>query len=158
MSRVSLASATRVGAFVVIGGIAFVVDALVFNGLAFWVTGRGPLYDQPLVAKTIAVVVASVVTYIGNRYWTFGKRRMRLRFSRYVVFAVLNLVAIGLQLGCLAFSRHVLGLEGPVPDNISGTLIGQTLATIFRYLTYDRLVFRDEAEGEPEIETKESAA
>ncbi|GGH37539.1 GtrA family protein [Microbacterium album] len=131
----------QAGAFLVIGGIAFLVDALVFNLLAFWVTGRGPLYDLPLVAKIIAIVVASVVTYVGNRYWTFGDRRLQRRMSRYALFAVFNLIAIGLQLGCLAFSRYVLGLEGPLADNISGTFIGQALATAFRFFTYDRFVF-----------------
>ncbi|MFG6402034.1 MULTISPECIES: GtrA family protein [unclassified Microbacterium] len=128
-------------AFLVVGGAAFVVDAVVFNLLAFWVTGVGPLYDQPLLAKIIAIVIASLVTYVGNRYWTFGDRHLPRRWSRYVLFAVFNLIAIGLQLGCLWFSRYVLGLEGPIPDNISGTLIGQALATVFRFLTYDRFVF-----------------
>jgi putative flippase GtrA len=131
-------------AFLVVGGAAFVVDAVVFNLLAFWVTGVGPLYDQPLLAKIIAIVVASIVTYVGNRYWTFSDRHLPHRWSRYVLFALFNLIAIGLQLGCLWFSRYVLGLEGPIPDNISGTLIGQALATVFRFLTYDRWVFPDQ--------------
>lgn len=133
----------RGGAFLVVGGAAFVVDALVFNLLAFGVSGRGPLYDLPLLAKIIAIAVATVVTYVGNRYWTFGSRTVERRFSRYVVFIVLNLVAMGIQLGCLAFSRYVLGFEGIVADNIAGTFIGQALATIFRFFTYDRWVFPD---------------
>ena len=131
----------RAGAFLAIGGVAFLVDAAVFNLLAFWVTGIGPLYDLPVVAKIIAIVVASVVTYVGNRYWTFSDRHIERKWSRYVIFIALNLIAMGLQLGCLAFSRYVLHLEGPVADNISGTLIGQALATVFRYFTYDRFVF-----------------
>lgn len=134
------------GAFLAVGGVAFVVDALVFNLLAFGVTGRGPLYDLPVVAKTIAILVATVVTYVGNRYWTFGQRNLKPRFSRYVIFIVLNVAAIGIQLGALAFSRYVLGFEGIVADNISGTLVGQALATVFRYVTYGRFVFREEDE------------
>lgn len=132
------------GAFLVVGGVAFVVDAVLFNLLTFGLSGRGPLYDLPLVSKIIAICVATVVTYIGNRYWTFGSRTIERRFSRYVVFVALNIAAIGIQLGCLAFSRYVLGLEGVVADNISGTLIGQALATVFRFFTYDRWVFPDD--------------
>lgn len=131
----------RGGAFLVVGGVAFVVDALVFNLLAFGVTGRGPMYDLPLVAKVIAIAVATIVTYVGNRYWTFGTRTIERRFSRYVVFVLLNVVAMGIQLGCLAFSRYVLGFEGVIADNIAGTFIGQALATLFRFFTYDRWVF-----------------
>jgi putative flippase GtrA len=136
----------RGGAFLVVGGIAFVVDAVTFNLLAFGITATGgPLYDLPLVAKSIAILVATVVTYVGNRYWTFSSRHIERRFSRYVIFVLLNMAAIGIQLGCLAFSRYVLGLEGILADNISGTFIGQALATLFRYFTYDRWVFPDEA-------------
>ncbi|KAF2412159.1 hypothetical protein B1729_16180 [Microbacterium sp. B35-04] len=132
------------GAFLVVGGLAFVVDAAVFNILAFGFTGTGPLYDLPIVAKIIAILLATVVTYVGNRYWTFGTRQLTRRFSRYAIFVALNIAAIGIQVGCLAFSRYVLGLEGPVADNVSGTLIGQALATLFRFFTYDRWVFPDD--------------
>jgi len=135
----------RGGAFLAVGGVAFVVDAIVFNLLTFGILGtRGVLFDLPLVAKIIAIVLATIVTYVGNRYWTYNSRHLPHRWSRYVLFAILNLVAIGLQLGCLAFSRYVLGLEGIVADNISGTLVGQALATVFRFVTYDRWVFRGE--------------
>lgn len=135
--------ARRAGAFLVIGGAAFLVDALTYNALVFWVTGRGAMFDEPIWAKIIAIVVASVVTYIGNRYWTFSDRHLPHKWSRYVAFVVCNLIAIGLQLGCLAFSRYVLGLDSVLADNVSGTFIGQALATVFRYLTYDRFVFRE---------------
>jgi len=132
------------GAFLIVGGVAFLVDAGVYNGLVFGFTGTGPLYDAPLVAKITAIAVATLVTYVGNRYWTFGTRSLRRRFSRYLIFIFLNAVAILLQLGCLAFSRYVLGLEGPIPDNLAGTLIGQALATVFRFFTYDKWVFPED--------------
>lgn len=138
--------ARKGAAFLVVGGVAFVVDAIVFNLLAFSFTGHGPLYDLPVVAKIIGIALATVVTYIGNRYWTFGTRRIQQRLSRYAVFILLNVVAMGIQLGCLAFSRYVLGLEGPVADNVAGTLVGQVLATLFRFFTYDRWVFPDDSQ------------
>lgn len=134
------------GAFLAVGGVAFVVDAVLFNLLTFGFTGRGPFYDLPLLSKVIAIACATVVTYIGNRYWTFGSRTIARRFSRYLVFVVLNIAAIGIQLACLAFSRYVLGLEGVLADNVSGTLVGQALATVFRFVTYDRWVFPDDDE------------
>lgn len=136
----------RGGAFLVVGGVAFVVDAAVFNLLMFGLTGRGPMYQWPVSAKVIAIIVATIVTYVGNRYWTFGARSLPRKASRYVVFVLLNIVAMLIQVGCLAFSRYVFGFEGIVADNVSGTLVGQALATIFRFFTYDKWVFRDEAE------------
>ena len=60
----------------------------------------------------------------------------------YLLYAVFNVVAIALQLGCLGFSRYVLDLSSPLSDNISGTLIGQIVAVVFRYWAYDKFVFR----------------
>ena len=133
----------RGGAFLVIGALAFVIDAAVFNLLTFGITGEGPMYDAPVWSKSIAIAVATVFTYVGNRYWTYRSRRIERRLSRYVLFVAVNAAAIGIQLGCLAFSRYVLGLEGIVPDNIAGTLVGQVLATSFRFFAYDRWVFRE---------------
>ncbi|MBM7463743.1 GtrA family protein [Microbacterium dextranolyticum] len=133
----------RTGAFLAVGGVAFVVDAVVFNLLVFGVGGGGPMHELPVPAKMIAIVVATVVTYVGNRYWTFGTRSIERKASRYVIFIVLNIIAMLLQLGCLAFSRYVLGLEGPVADNVAGTFVGQAVATVFRFFTYDRWVFPD---------------
>lgn len=132
----------RGGAFLVVGGAAFVVDAVVYNVMVF---APGPLFDYPIVAKIIAIAVASVATYFGNKLWTYRDRRTKASIKQFLVFSVLNVVAILLQLGCLGFSRYVLGLADPVADNIAGTLIGQIVATVFRYVTYGRWVFPDRA-------------
>lgn len=134
----------RGGAFLVVGLLGFAIDAGTYNLLVFF-GGRGPMFEQPLMAKIIAIVVATVGTYIGNRFWTYGDRPApQNRVRQYVLYAVLNVVAIGLQLSCLAFSRYVLDLATPLADNISGTLIGQAVAVVFRYWAYGRFVFVDE--------------
>ncbi|GAA1741354.1 GtrA family protein [Microbacterium paludicola] len=133
--------------FLVIGGVAFLFDFATYNALVFWVTGRGPLFEQPMVAKIIAIAVASVVAYVGNHFWTFQDRSLPHTWSRYTLFMACNLVAIGLQLSCLAFSRYVLGWETLLADNIFGGVIGQTVATVFRYWSYERFVFCERARG-----------
>ena len=65
----------RGGAFLVIGALAFVIDAAVFNLLTFGVTGEGVMYQQPVAAKSIAIGIATVFTYVGNRFWTYRTRR-----------------------------------------------------------------------------------
>lgn len=132
--------AKRGAAFLVIGGVAFLVDALVFNVLVYG--GQpGLMYAWPLGAKVISVVTASVATYLGNKWWTFRSRRTSASLRQLLIFSALNVVAIAIQLSCLAFSRYILHLADPISDNVSGTLIGQALATLFRYITYDRWVF-----------------
>jgi putative flippase GtrA len=133
-------------AFLVVGGLGFLVDAAVFNALVYW-AGEGPLFHLPLVAKVIAIAIATIATYYGNAWLTYRDRSGPTSRRGFVVYFVLNVVAILLQLACLGFSRYVLGLADPVADNISGTLVGQALATIFRYITYGRWVFPPERQS-----------
>ncbi|MEZ3160042.1 GtrA family protein [Microbacterium sp. BWT-B31] len=130
----------RGGIFLAIGGLGFVVDAVVYNLLVFG-GGEGPLASAPLVAKTIAVIAGLVVTYLGNRLLTYRDRKVAVSWGQVLRYAVVNVLAIALQLACLGFSRYVLGLDSVVADNISGTLIGQALATGFRYIMYTLWVF-----------------
>jgi putative flippase GtrA len=137
----------RGAAFLAVGGVAFVVDAAVFNALVYW-AGHGPLFTYPIVAKIISIAMASIATYVGNHFWTFGDRKVKPSVRQIAVFTALNLVAMLLQLACLGFSRYVLGLADPVADNVSGTIVGQILATLFRYYTYNRWVFPAAATAE----------
>jgi putative flippase GtrA len=139
----------RGGSFLVVGGIGFVVDALVYNALVFW-GGHGPLFALPLVGKVIAVASASVVTYFGSRLWTYRDRSGGQTLRSFLVFALLNVIAILLQLGCLAVSRYLLHLDSPLADNVSGTLVGQAVATVFRYVAYGRFVFPDDEDAADE--------
>lgn len=136
-------------AFLVVGVIGFLVDAGTYNLLVFDLgagDGEGVLHDVPLPAKIIAIGVATVVTYFGNKWWTFSHKQSGSPAREYLLYAVINVIAIGLQLGCLGFSRYILDLSTPLADNISGTLIGQMVAVVFRYWAYDKFVFTGESE------------
>lgn len=141
----------NVFAFLVVGLIGFGVDAAVYNLLVFFqwhgwswssLDGQGILFLQPLSAKILAIGTATLVTYVGNRYWVFTGRRADSHTRHLLLYAAVNVVAIGLQLACLGVSRYALGLDSPLADNISGTFIGQFVAVVFRYWAYDTLVFR----------------
>jgi putative flippase GtrA len=131
--------------FLVVGGSVFLVDALLYNLLVFWGPttgwGHGVLHAHPLTAKVLTIAFASCLTYLGNRLWTYGDRTLSRTGRSILMFIGVNILASALQLACLGFSRYVLGLDTPLADNISGTLIGQIVSTAFRYVTYGRLVF-----------------
>jgi putative flippase GtrA len=48
---------------------------------------------------------------------------------------------------CLGISRYVLGLSGPLADNVAANVIGLGLGTLFRFWSYRRWVFPDPAFG-----------
>ncbi|MCX6422599.1 MAG: GtrA family protein [Actinobacteria bacterium] len=131
----------EIAKFGIVGLIALVVDVGLFNILLF-AGGAGPLNDKPLTAKVISVVVATTVAYVGNRFWTFRHRGRTHTVAReYVLFVVLNGVAMGIALGCLWFSHYALGLTSPLADNISANVIGLGLGTLFRFWSYRKWVF-----------------
>ena len=126
--------------FGVVGLVALVVDVGLFNLLRF-AGGEGPLYDKPLTAKIVSVIVATTVAYIGNRIWTFSDRGRTGVAREYLLFFVLNGIALGITLSVLWFSHYALGLTSPLADNISANIIGLGLGTLFRFWSYRKWVF-----------------
>lgn len=125
--------------FAVVGGTGFVVDIGLFNLLQ-----HGPLAvleGKPVTAKIFSVSVAMIVTWLGNRLWTFSTQRTRTKVREFVGFVVVNVGGMAIAVLCLWVSRYVLGFATPLADNISANGVGLVLGMIFRYLAYKYLVF-----------------
>ena len=125
--------------FGVVGGLGFVVDLGLFNLLQ-----HGPLAvlaGKPITAKIVAVCVAVLVTWLGNRLWTFSTQRTNTRVREFVGFVVVNVGGLAIGVLCLWISHYVLGLTSPLADNISANGVGLVLGTAFRYFSYKHLVF-----------------
>lgn len=131
----------EVAKFGVVGSIAFVVDATTFNLLLHYGGTNALLYDKVTIAKTVSLVLATIVSYLGNRFWTYRHRERTGYRREYLLFFALNGVGLLITLACLDFSHYVLGFKTGIADNISGVLIGTALATLFRFWAYRRWVF-----------------
>ena len=147
--RTRLAELAR---FLSVGGVAFVVDMGLFNLLRF---GPGELLaEKPITAKVISTLVATMVSWVGNRLWTFSQHRTQHRGRELLLFVVVNGLGLAVGAAPLAFSQYVLHLDGPVPDNVAN-LLGIALGTALRYVGYKRWVFTgdaltpDEHDGRP---------
>jgi putative flippase GtrA len=130
----------ELGKFGTVGGIAFLIDLVIFNVLL-----QSGL--ETLVAKTISTVIAATVAFVGNRFWTWRDRQHHHMARQYTTFFVLNAVGLGIGLSCLAISHYALGqiwpaLQSRLADNVSGQLVGTALGTLFRFWSYKRFVFR----------------
>ena len=93
--------------FGVVGGLGFVVDLGLFNLLQ-----HGPLAvlaGKPITAKIVAVCVAVLVTWLGNRLWTFSTQRTNTRVREFVGFVVVNVGGLAIGVLCLWISHYVLG-------------------------------------------------
>lgn len=124
--------------FLSVGGVAFVVDVGLYNLLRF---GPGELLaEKPITAKVVATLVATLVSWVGNRLWTFASQRTQHRGRELFLFVVVNGLGLAVGAAPLAFSQYVLHLDGPVPDNVAN-LIGIALGTVLRYVGYKQWVF-----------------
>jgi putative flippase GtrA len=131
-----LAEVVRFGA---VGAVAFVVDVGLFNLLRF---GPGELLEaKPVTAKIISAAVATLVAWLGNRYWVFSRHRTDSRLRELAAFALANVGGMLIAVGCLAFSHYILDLTSPLADNVSANGVGLALGTAFRFVAYKWFVF-----------------
>ena len=143
--------------FGTVGAVAFVVDVGLFNLLttSLWPgSGGGPLDGHEKIAKIISASIATVVAWLGNRYWSFRHRRQASRSREFLTFALMNVVAMGIAVLCLAVSHDLLGFTSHLADNLSGNLVGIGLGTLFRFWAYRTFVFTDfiDPEGRDRVE------
>ncbi len=131
--------------FAIVGAFGLAVDVGGYNVLVH-LGGDGWLAEQPLVAKALSLVAGTTVAYVGNRFWTYRHRPRGAMVQEYTLYMLLSGVALGIALGCLAFSRYVLGHTSPMADNVAANVVGLALGSLFRFLTYRRYVF---PEGPP---------
>jgi putative flippase GtrA len=124
--------------FLAVGGVSFVVELGLFNLLRF---GPGEvMLQKPLTAKVLSVAVATLVSWVGNRHWTFADHQTAQRGRELTLYAIINVLGVFIGIGTLAFSHYALGLHTPLADNVSN-VIGIALGTIVRYVGYKRYVF-----------------
>jgi putative flippase GtrA len=124
--------------FLVVGGTGYVVDVAVFNLLLSTApfTGHDPSY-----ARVVAMFAAMVVTYTGNRFWTWRGSQRHDRRRELGLFVLFNLVGLLISVSALVLTHDVLGLTSRLADNLSANVVGLGLATAFRFWAYRTFVF-----------------
>lgn len=131
--------------FGTVGGLAFLVNAGVV-----WILMHTVFQDGGHVkAKAIATVVATLFSWVANRYWTFRDKRQSDTKKELVQFLIANGIGMMIELGCVVVSYYVLGLTSPTASFISGTIVGTALGTIFRYFAYRFWVYAVKLDDEP---------
>lgn len=133
----------RFAKFSAVGTLAFCVDFVVFNLLRLDVVGIGPVW-----AKIVSVCMATTVSWLGSRYWTFTDGKNASKSKEAAFFFAVNAAGLGIALLCLWVSHYLLGFTSALADNISGNVVGVLLGNIFRYLMYRFVVFRPRAKRE----------
>jgi len=128
--------------FGAVGAVAFMVNWGLFN-LLTTVPGAW-LAAQPTRARILASCVATVVAWLGNRYWTFRHKRQASPVKEFLAFVLVNLGGIAIEATVTWISAWILGFTSPLGLNVA-FIVGTALGTIFRYLMYKFTIFTNPA-------------
>ena len=120
--------------FCVVGGLGAVID---LGGAAVL---HGKFHVEGLEAKAISTILATVLTYLGSRFWTFKHRENQALGREVAIFVVLNVIGLLIAEAVIAVVTYGLGLHSQLEYN-AASVVGTGLATIFRYFAYRQWVF-----------------
>lgn len=130
--------------FAIVGGACFVITIAVNYGLKLTI-----LNSKPVSAQTFAVVIATIVSYVLSREWSFRTRGGRERHHEAALFFLISGISTALNSVPLAISRYWLQLQVPhvsllvqeTADFFSGMIIGTLIAMVFRWWAFKKWVF-----------------
>lgn len=130
--------------FALTGGVCFVLTAVVDYGLKLTV-----LKTKPVTALSIAIVVATIASYLLNREWSFRTRGGRVRHLEVMLFFLVSAIGLVVNDIPLYLARYAFDLRYPevsrlsqeVSDFVSGMIIGTLLAMGFRWWAMKKWVF-----------------
>lgn len=125
----------EVSSFGVVGLLNLFVDMGLYNLLI-----AGPLEHKLTTAKIISGAVATVLAWVGNRFWTFKHRDNRPMHHEVILFFAVNAVALAATAGWVAFAHYVLHAHGTLWNNFHAFL-GIAIGTVIRFLAYRFVVF-----------------
>lgn len=130
--------------FLMVGGSTWVIDTVVFLLLKVTV-----LEAKPVTAKVIAVLVATMVSYVLNREWSFRTRGGRERHHEAALFFLISGAGVAVYSAPLWISRYVLELQEPFvslvaqesADFVAGQIVGTLVGMAFRWWAFRRFVW-----------------
>jgi putative flippase GtrA len=130
--------------FAFVGGTCFLLTAAVNYGLKLTV-----LRSKPVTALTVATIVATIVSYLLNRGWSFRSRGGRGAHLEAALFFLVSALAILINDIPLYLARYAFDVQYPAvshfaqecSDFVSGMIIGTLLAMAFRWWALKKWVF-----------------
>lgn len=120
--------------FGIVGGIGTIVD---LGGAAVL---HSAYHMGPLESKAISLTAATILTYLGSRFWTFRHRENQPVHREAMLFIVLNAVGLVVAEVVIAGVTYGLDLKDPLAYN-AASIVGTGLGTIFRWYAYRKWVF-----------------
>lgn len=123
--------------FCIVGALAFIVNWATFNIIELLCRASFN-HPFPMVATVAANAMALIVSYYGNRKYTFGGKSSSYAGVRFVL---INLLAAIVQYLCIVAAHKIFEEDSTLIDNLASYLIGLPLGLLIRLFLYKRWVF-----------------
>ena len=93
-------------AFGAVGGLGWFID----NGI-YTLLWHGPMSESTIKARVVSTVAATLFAWFANRYWAFRHRRSERVWKEFMLFLVMNGLALGTIFRFLAYRYFVFNKE-----------------------------------------------
>ncbi|CRK51406.1 conserved membrane hypothetical protein [Rhodococcus sp. RD6.2] len=133
--------------FAIVGGTTMVFDLAIFYSLSLTI-----LEEKPVIAKVISGVMATILSYVLNREWSFKNRGGRERHHEAILFFVISLIGVVIAAAPLWIANNIFDIRADrasvttvvVIDFVLNYIIGNLLQMAFRFWALRRFAFPDE--------------
>ena len=115
--------------FGVVGLTGSIID---LGGAAYL---HGAMGIGPLSAKAISITAATIVTYLGSRFWTFRHRVNQALLREGTLFVALNVIGLAIAEAVIAFTNYGLGFKSALAYNAAERLPIPDVADVAATLT-----------------------
>lgn len=130
--------------FAVVGGVCWLITVVLW-----WIGKMTVLSTKPVTAQAVAIIIATIISYLLSREWSFRTRGGRERHHEATLFFLVAGVAVVINLLPTLASRYLLGFQVPnvskfdqeLADFIFGAVLGTVFATAFRFWALKKFVF-----------------
>ena len=121
-------------AFVIVGGLGFIVDAGILHILTQWFG-----FDR-YSARLISFIMASSFTWLGNRTHTFNVGdKVKPNVTEWIRYVIASSIGASANLGAYFL---VVSVWGHAPQHlVIGVAIGSIAGMFVNLFLYDRVVF-----------------
>lgn len=128
--------------FAAVGAMNTLLDLGILNALIFSSDiATGYWYS---VFKAISFVVASINSYLWNKYWTFGVSG-GVNIKEFGQFFTITLIGFGINVGIASFVVNVISPMGNISPNLwanVGALSATVISLAWNFIGYKFFVFK----------------
>lgn len=139
--------------FAIVGATTMVFDLVIFYSLAFTV-----LEQKPTIAKVISGVMATILSYLLNRGWSFKNRGGRRIHQEALLFFGISGIGVLIAATPMWVANNLLDIRAELDsrtalvlmDFVLNYIIGNLAQMAFRFWALRRFAFPDDLrDGDP---------